>query len=70
MGSIISKINDDYEDYLYICDKLNIFPKEMHNMYKHESEILKEIGYNSKYDYFKSLIRSEEIDNKISDILK
>ena len=70
MGSIISKINDDYEDYLYICEKLNIFPKEMHNMYKHESEILKGIGYNSKYDFFKSLTRIDEIDSKISDIFK
>jgi hypothetical protein len=70
MGSIISKINDDYEDYLYICEELNILPKEMCNMYNHEREILKEIGFSSKYDFFKSLIRSEEIDSKISDILK
>ena len=26
MGSIISKINDVYEDYLYICEELNILP--------------------------------------------
>ena len=39
-------------------------------MYKHESEILKGIGYNSKYDFFKSLTRIDEIDSKISDILK
>ena len=71
MGSSISKIYDDYEDYQYICKLNNIEPKNLSSgFYEHESSILKSIGFKGKYDYFDHLNKVEKRDKKIDQILK
>jgi hypothetical protein len=69
MGSIISKINDDYSDYQFLCERLNIESKCIQDMYSHERDILKEYGCKSTYELFENIKKSEKIDNKISSII-
>lgn len=68
MGSIMSKIYDDYDDYLNICGELNIFPKDVSESYTHLDDILKERGYKNKYDFYKRIRMSESREEKINQI--
>ena len=65
MGSIISKIKDDYDDYQDLCDLLEIESKSIEQMYSHEYEILKEYGCDSSYDLINKIKKSKKIDNRI-----
>jgi len=69
MGSSISAIYDDYDDYEFICNTLEIKAKDIDHMYDHLREILKERGYGSKYDYFAHLRKVEERHKKIDSII-
>ena len=69
MGSIISKIYDDYDGYQDLCKMLNIESKCIQDMYSHESDILKEYGCKSTYELFENIKKSKKIDNKISSII-
>jgi hypothetical protein len=49
MGDSIKAIHDDYEEYEYLCERLNIKPVSIYNnFYTHEREILNE--YLTKYE--------------------
>ena len=69
MGSSISAIYDDYDDYEFICNTLEVKPKDINHMYDHLREILNQRGYNSKYDYFSHLRKMEDRNKKIDSIL-
>lgn len=41
MGSILTRIYDHYEDYLWLCEQMGVKPKEVENFLEHEEELLK-----------------------------
>jgi hypothetical protein len=45
MGSVISKIYDLYEDYVFFCKMLSVNPKSIENYKNHEKEICEKYGY-------------------------
>ncbi len=72
MGSSISSIYDDYDDYEYICKLNNIKTVNLFNpggFYEHEKKILESLGFKSKYSYFSHLNKVEERNKKINNIL-
>lgn len=70
MGSGLSKMYDDYEDYEYICKKLGEKSVGFTKFLDHEEEILTKHGFKRKYDYFEFLRKQEERDKKLIRILK
>jgi hypothetical protein len=69
MGSGVSKMYDDYDDYEYICKMLNEKTVGLREFLDHEEEILVKHGFKDKYDYFQYLNLQEERDKKIVKIL-
>lgn len=61
MGSILSQINDDYEEYEYVCDLLNIRPhflrgaKEGDTFYNHLKQLCNEHGVHTVDELIKKL---------------
>jgi len=70
MGSLMSKIRDDYDGYIHLCDTLGIKSKEMSEMFEHEIEILNSLGFKSRYEYYDHLRKIEQRDNKIDSIIE
>ena len=68
MGSSISAIYDDYDDYEFICKYFGLIP-DIHKMYSHLKEILTEGGYIHKYEFFTHLRKSREREEKIDSII-
>jgi hypothetical protein len=69
MGSILSSIYDDYDDYEHFCNTLKVEPVSIYSFHKHESDLLKQIGFKSKEDFYDVLRKSENRDKKIQEIL-
>lgn len=70
MGSIISAINDDYDDYESFCKLIGVKPVSIYNhFYIHEKELLNNLGFKRLEDYYATLRKAEERDKKIDDIL-
>jgi hypothetical protein len=70
MGSLVSKIYDDYDDYEHICKMLKEKTVGVHDsFYKHEEKVLAKHGFKDKHDYFEFLRKQEERDKKIGKIL-
>lgn len=70
MGSIISAIKDDYDDYKYFCEVLGIKTESINNFfYDHEKSILKKLGFKTKEDYYAMLRKAEHRENQINTIL-
>ena len=70
MGSIISAINDDYDDYESFCKLIGVKPVSIYNhFYIHEKELLNNLGFKRLDDYYATLRKAEERDKKIDDIL-
>jgi hypothetical protein len=68
MGSSASKYYDDWDDYKFFCKKLGVQTKD--DFYEHESQLLEELGFKNKYDYYASLRVAEARDKKIDLIIK
>lgn len=68
MGSILSKIDDDYDDYLILCKDLGLIPK-INAFYEHQKEILNHLGFSSLYQFRESERKKKLRDSKINDIL-
>jgi hypothetical protein len=68
MGSSISKIYDDYDDYKYICQLLNEKPLDISKFMKHEDEILTKNGYKDKYDLFEKSHKQKQRENKLNNL--
>ncbi len=49
MGSILSKIADDMDDYESLCKRLGI--SEQSKMYDHRDKIFKKFNVNNVYDF-------------------
>jgi len=70
MGSGLSKMYDDYDDYEYICKKLGEKATRGYTDFlSHQYMILTKHGFKDKYDYFEFLRKQEERDKKIGKIL-
>ncbi len=69
MGSGLSKMYDDYDEYEFICKELNFNSVGMYKFYDHMDSILKERGFKNKYELFEFLRKQEERDKKIDGIL-
>lgn len=74
MGSLTSMMNDLYDDYVYFCKILNIKPVGLYNGGKksflvHEDELLEQIKFKSKEDFYAVLRKAENRDKKIQEIL-
>lgn len=68
MGDSRSKYYDDLDDYNHFCETLGVEKKE-NSFYEHEDQLLKELGFTSKYDYYASLRKAEVRDKKIDSII-
>lgn len=68
MGDSTNTYYDDLDDYKNFCEVLGVEIK-MDDFYKHERQLLEELGFASKYDYYVSLRRSEVRNRKIDSIL-
>ena len=69
MGSGLSKMYDDYDDYEYICKKLGESTVGFTKFRNHEEEVLTKYGFKDKYDYFEFLRKQEDRDKKLKKIL-
>lgn len=73
MGSIISAIYDEYEDYKYFCEKIGVEPENLSDknriFYEHRTELLQVLRFNSIEDYFAAMHKAEERDKQINSIL-
>lgn len=74
MGSSISKIYDDYDDYEVFCETIGVKSinidgnSEFSSFYKHEDYLLKQLGYKNIQDYYSMLRKAGERDKKIDSI--
>jgi len=66
MGSIITKIYDDYDAYREMCQTIEIQPEAIDKFHDHQRKVLDNLGFSDITDYFLSIrrskIRSEKID--------
>jgi len=69
MGSILSKLYDDYDDYKYFCKTLNVEHVSRNGFYEHERVLLEKLGFKSMEDYYAVLNAVKNRDNNINDIL-
>jgi len=70
MGSIISKINDDYDDYKYFCKILKVESMNcVGGFYEHQKELLNQLGFKCIEDYYAMLSKAKNRENNINDIL-
>lgn len=69
MGSGITKMYDDYEDYEYICKNLGEEAVGLREFMNHEEEILAKHGFKDKYDFFKHMNMQEQRSKKIENLL-
>jgi hypothetical protein len=56
VGSSLSKIYDDYDDYVALCEEFGVEPKGIRDntrsFYDHEDDILREHGFKDKQTYY------------------
>lgn len=70
MGSIISAIRDYYDDYKSFCELIGKEPVSiLEGFYAHRDKILKEIGFKTIHDFYDMLIKAENREEKIRQIL-
>lgn len=70
MGSSISAIYDDYDDYQHLCEVLDIQPVDIRDgFYQHEQQILKERGYTNAYQLYEDLKKQKLRDDKIKEVI-
>jgi len=70
MGSSMSKINDDYDDYIYFCKVLGVDTVGFReSFYDHESKLLENLGFKNKYDYYAMLDKTKKRETIINNIL-
>jgi len=70
MGSSISAIYDDYDDYEYFCKVLKVDTRSIYgDFYEHQAELLKDLGFKHLSDYYAALRKAEDRDKKIDSIL-
>lgn len=67
MGDSRTKYYDDLDDYRDFCDSLKILPKD--DFYKHQRELLIELGFSSLNEYYSNLKIIENRNTKINSIL-
>ena len=76
MGSSISAIYDDYDDYEHFCKHLGVetvylgSKRNGKSFYDHQRELLQELGFNHIMDYYAMLRKAEERDKRIDEILE
>lgn len=70
MGSTISAIYDDYDDYLYLCKQVGETPVVLTDgFYEHQRNILQSRGYKSAFDLYQDLENQKKRDQKIDQII-
>lgn len=70
MGSTISAIYDDYDDYKHLCKTLDIQSVDiLDGFYEHQKEILQSRGYKIAFDLYQDLENQKKRDQKIDQIL-
>jgi hypothetical protein len=70
MGSSISRIYDDYDDYEHFCKRIGVKPVDIYDsFYKHETELLNNLGYKNLHDYYEVIRKAESRNKKIDEIL-
>lgn len=70
MGSIITKIYDDYDAYREMCQTLELQPEAIDKFYYHQRSVLENLGFSDIADFFLSIRRSEIRNKKINNILE
>lgn len=66
MGSSLSKISDDYDNYLALCKKIKIKEQGMENMYEHEKQLMKKYGYEKTYWGYQKITTRKKTEIKMS----
>ena len=69
MGSIITKIYDDYDAYRELCEILQLQPEAIDKFYDHQRQVLEKLGFSDIYDFFLNNRRREVRNTKIETIL-
>jgi len=69
MGSIISKIYDDYDAYRELCQILNLQPEAIDKFYQHQHTLLSQLGFDDISDFFVNHRRLEIRNKKIDSII-
>lgn len=68
MGSSLSKIYDDYDDYVEMCKIIGV-DIQWSNFYIHQKEILKSFGCNTVQDFFEEVQKKRKREDKIDSII-
>jgi hypothetical protein len=70
MGSTISAIYDDYDDYLHLCKQVGETSIGItEGFYEHERKILQSRGFSNAYDLYQDLEKQKLRDQKIDQII-
>lgn len=67
MGDSRTKYYDDWDDYRDFCESLKVQPKD--DFYKHQKELLIELGFSNLNEYYTNLKFIESRNIKINQIL-
>ena len=71
MGSSLSAIYDDYDDYEHFCGVLKIKPLSIYgSFYDHQNELLADLGFKHLMDYYAAVRKAAERDKQINSILE
>lgn len=69
MGSSISAIYDDYDEYQDLCKSLDIETKHIYDFYSHQEEILNNLGFKHVREYWLELAYRKKREDKINSVI-
>lgn len=72
MGSIITSLTEDYEDYVHFCNTIGcktVYICDEMDFYTHQRMLLGNLGFKDISDYFVALNKTKRRDEQINNIL-
>ena len=73
MGSSMSAMYDDYDDYKFFCDYIGVDYVGIYSTGKsfrdHEKELLEKLGFKYLHDYYEAMQKAKKRDEQINSII-